>query len=161
LLGSDDGDAGISADRQQVAIAGDEILGISGNRAGDNLIVVWVAGNRAGRGRRIVNDGSETQKIGSILCHLPEGIGVTSEQARTIREYFHRLIDDRYREIKLDSTRYHTPEKLVRNSARVVVAEKGTDKQIGIENRANHAGVGFAERGERFLPLHPPSVRLL
>jgi hypothetical protein len=92
---------------------------------------------------------------------LPEGIGVTSDQARTIREYFHRLIDDRYREIKLDSTRYHTPEKLVRNSARVVVAEKGTDKQIGIETRATHAAVGFAERGERFLPLHPPSVRLL
>jgi hypothetical protein len=64
-LRRDDLDSGISAERQQVPIAADDIFSAGGEGAGDDLVVIGVARRRAGRWRRVIDDAGETEKVGA------------------------------------------------------------------------------------------------
>jgi hypothetical protein len=50
FLGRNDADAGIVAEREQIAIAADDILDARGDSASDDLVVVRVAWNSAHMG---------------------------------------------------------------------------------------------------------------
>jgi len=52
VYGADDGDALVLLEREEVPVAGDDEVGVSGKRGGENVVVVGVVGDGVGKGAK-------------------------------------------------------------------------------------------------------------
>src|SRR5438067_897422 len=123
LLGRADSDPGsMIPEREQVIVAADDVLNRRSNGAGNNLVVVRVARDRARHGLRIVYDRRKGHQVSTVLSDIIEPVSVFPARALVCQQRFDYFVHDLTGEVEIDCTDDNETEEFIGNSSGIVAA---------------------------------------